>query len=113
MILQKNNMPNYRILQVKKNRFDGEVGEVSMLFNPENKRYFEITADEKNQMLQSHGNFKKILKQRIEKYGTVEPEKKEDQLAMKIVQSQESKDKKAIGTKMMIKQDLEYFEKLR
>lgn len=47
MILQKNNMPNYRILQVKKNRFDGEVGEVSLLFNPENKRYFEITSEEK------------------------------------------------------------------
>jgi twinkle protein len=44
MILQKSNMPNYRILQVKKNRFDGEVGEVSLLFNPENKRYFEITT---------------------------------------------------------------------
>lgn len=51
MILQKNNMPNYRILQVKKNRFDGEVGEVSLLFNPENKRYFEITAEEKQKML--------------------------------------------------------------
>jgi hypothetical protein len=40
-------MPNYRILQVKKNRFDGEVGEVSLLFNPDNKRYFEITSEEK------------------------------------------------------------------
>jgi len=34
-------------MQVKKNRFDGEVGEVSMLFNPDNKRYFEITPEEK------------------------------------------------------------------
>lgn len=74
MILQKNNMQNYRILQVKKNRFDGEVGEVSMLFNPENKRYFEITSEEKQKMLLSHGNYKAIIKDRIAKYGTVEPE---------------------------------------
>lgn len=47
MILQKSHMPNYRILQVKKNRFDGEVGEVALLFNPDNKRYFEITTEEK------------------------------------------------------------------
>lgn len=73
MILQKNNLPNYRILQVKKNRFDGEVGEVSMLFNPDNKRYFEITQEEKTSMLTSHGNYKKILKDRITKYGAVEP----------------------------------------
>lgn len=33
IILQKNNVPNHRIVQVKKNRFDGEIGEVSMLFN--------------------------------------------------------------------------------
>jgi twinkle protein len=76
MILQKNNMQNYRILQVKKNRFDGEVGEVSMLFNPENKRYFEITTEEKQKMLLSHGNYKAIIKDRIAKYGTVEPEEK-------------------------------------
>ena len=83
-------MPNYRILQVKKNRFDGEVGEVSMLFNPENKRYFEITAEEKNQMLLSHGNYKNIFKTRIDKYGVVEPIKKdnEDTLAMKLVKSE-------------------------
>lgn len=64
LILQKNNVQNYRIMQVKKNRFDGEVGEVSMLFNPENKRYFEITAEEKNLLLLSNGNFNNILKLR-------------------------------------------------
>jgi hypothetical protein len=58
---------------VKKNRFDGEVGEVSLLFNPDNKRYFEITTEEKQQMLLSQGNYKKIIKNRIEKYGSVEP----------------------------------------
>jgi twinkle protein len=73
MILQKNNLQNYRQLQVKKNRFDGEVGEVSLLFNPENKRYFEITPSERQILLQSHGDYKKIIKERIAKYGVVEP----------------------------------------
>lgn len=72
-------MPNYRIMQVKKNRFDGEVGEVSMLFNPENKRYFEITPEEKQLMLMTGGKYKTIIKQRIEKYGVVEPEKDKDE----------------------------------
>jgi hypothetical protein len=44
-------------MQVKKNRFDGEVGEVSMLFNPDNKRYFEITPEEKQKLLLTGGNF--------------------------------------------------------
>ena len=73
MILQKNNLQNYRQLQVKKNRFDGEVGEVSLLFNPDNKRYFEITPSERQILLQSHGDYKKIIKERIAKYGVVEP----------------------------------------
>lgn len=84
MILQKNNMPNYRILQVKKNRFDGEVGEVSLLFNPENKRYFEITSEEKQKMLLTNGNYKSIFTQRIEKYGSVEPVIDTSSIAMKI-----------------------------
>jgi hypothetical protein len=58
---------------VKKNRFDGEVGEVSMLFNPDNKRYFEITPAERQILLQSHGDYKKIIKERISKFGVVEP----------------------------------------
>ena len=78
-------MQNYRILQVKKNRFDGEVGEVSMLFNPENKRYFEITAEEKQKMLLSHGNYKAIIKERLAKYGTVEPEEKTSEIDLKVI----------------------------
>ena len=73
LILQKTQIPNYRLMQVKKNRFDGEVGEVSMLFNPSNKRYFEITAEEKQHMLMTNGNFQSIIKQREKKYGVVEP----------------------------------------
>ncbi len=36
-----------------------------MLFNPDNKRYFEITPQEKQELLLSHGNFKKIINNRI------------------------------------------------
>lgn len=65
-------MANHRMLQVKKNRFDGEVGEVNLLFNPDNKRYFEITLEEKNQLLLTKGNYKKIFDERIKKLGSIE-----------------------------------------
>ena len=73
MILQKTTTPNLRFLQVKKNRFDGEVGEVGMLFNPDNKRYIEITPEEKLSMLLHNGAYDKIIKERIKKFGTIEP----------------------------------------
>jgi len=31
---------------VKKNRYDGDVGNQHLAFNPENKRYFEINQKE-------------------------------------------------------------------
>lgn len=84
MILQKNNLPNFRVLQVKKNRFDGEVGEVSLLFNADNKRYFEITPAERQQMLLTQGNYKAIIEARKAKYGRVEPELEPWTIDMKI-----------------------------
>ncbi len=60
-------------MQVKKNRFDGEVGEVSMLFNTENKRYFEISPEERMQLLLAGGNLKPVFEARQQKYGTLEP----------------------------------------
>lgn len=44
-----------------------------MLFNPENKRYFEITPEEKQLLLLSGGNFNSVIKQRKAKFGEVEP----------------------------------------
>eukprot|EP00347_Sterkiella_histriomuscorum_P022319 403330901 len=46
MILQKFQTPNLRNIQIKKNRFDGEVGEAQLIFNVENKRYVEIDQEE-------------------------------------------------------------------
>lgn len=43
MILQKPEVPNLRTVQVKKNRYDGDVGQQHLAFCPDNKRYFEIS----------------------------------------------------------------------
>jgi hypothetical protein len=118
MILQKNNIANYRILQVKKNRFDGEVGEVSMLFNPDNKRYFEITQEEKSKMLLSGGNYKGIIKDRINKYGAVEPTEVMQNIDMKVRVEDKGmaalrKQAKESKIKQLAKQDIEFYHKLR
>ena len=65
MILQKTNISNFRKLQVKKNRFDGDVGEVSMAFNADNKRYFEITEQERRDIALRFGNIENLKKARI------------------------------------------------
>ena len=36
-----------------------------MIFNPDNKRYIEITPDERNTLLLKNGQIEYILKQRI------------------------------------------------
>ncbi len=47
-ILQKSaEIPNYRMLQVVKNRFDGEVGQAGLAFNKQTKRYFELNKIER------------------------------------------------------------------
>lgn len=73
MILQKTNVPNFRKLEIKKNRFDGDVGEVSMAFNPDNKRYFEITEQEKRELVLTNGSFKTLRDMRMKKFGMIEP----------------------------------------
>ena len=45
-ILQKSELPNLRTLQIKKNRYDGDIGNQHLAFYPETKRYFEITPYE-------------------------------------------------------------------
>ena len=48
-ILQKaqENVPNYRRLQLVKNRFNGFTGETSLAFSPSSRRYFELFHQEK------------------------------------------------------------------
>lgn len=74
MILQKSaEVPNYRILQLVKNRFDGEVGQAGLGFNKDTKRYFELTKIERDLLARENGDVTKILEKRQEKYNCPEP----------------------------------------
>lgn len=46
---------------------------MSLAFNPENKRYFEISEREKRDLLLSGGSLAKIKEDRMKKYGSIEP----------------------------------------
>ena len=74
-ILQKatENVPNYRRLQLVKNRFNGFTGETSLAFSPSSRRYFELFHQEKEPFIQSNGNIKKLVEARKEKFGCIEP----------------------------------------
>jgi len=71
IILQKTNTPYLRKLDVRKNRFDGDVGEVSLAFNTDNKRYFEISKKEKDDLVISR-NVDKLKKERLRQFNTIE-----------------------------------------
>ncbi len=45
LILQKSldNTPNFRRLQLVKNRYNGRTGETSLAFDPNTRRYFELS----------------------------------------------------------------------
>ena len=42
-ILQKRD--NYRIFEIKKNRFDGDVGKVALGYNKKNKNFFQLKRE--------------------------------------------------------------------
>lgn len=74
MILQKSaDIPNYRMLQVIKNRFDGEVGQAGLAFNKQTKRYFELNKIERDQFAKEDGDVQKMIDRRMEKFQCVEP----------------------------------------
>lgn len=79
MILQKHeDMPNVRTIQVKKNRYDGELGSQHMAFYPENKRYIEISPFEFNIFKDGHGSVDTLIEHRRKKNdGEIEPELEE------------------------------------
>lgn len=66
-------MPNFRRLQVIKNRYTGNVGEIGLAFNPKSRRYFELTSHEREVFLKSNGDVKKLIDSRMNKYGCIEP----------------------------------------
>ena len=44
MILQ--NREKYRVLEIKKNRFDGDLGKKGLIFDRETKSYYELNLQE-------------------------------------------------------------------
>jgi|LauGreDrversion4_2_1035121.scaffolds.fasta_scaffold175230_1 hypothetical protein len=74
MILQKSaETPGYRMLQVVKNRFDGEVGQAGLAFNKDTRRYLELNKIERDLFVKEEGDVKKLLERRMSSYSTVEP----------------------------------------
>jgi twinkle protein len=77
MILQKHpEIHNLRTIEIKKNRYDGGVGNQPLGFNPDNKRYFEITPQEFTVMNNSNGKMgiDNLISHRKKKFdGEVEP----------------------------------------
>jgi hypothetical protein len=59
-----------------KNRYDGEIGNQHLAFNPENKRYFEITQFEHQVYTDNpKGGIAKLIDSRKKKYdGEIEPQ---------------------------------------
>ena len=59
MILQKTETQNYRVIQVEKNRFDGEVGQQGMAFDKNTKRYFELNKVERELFIKEEGDIQR------------------------------------------------------
>ena len=75
MILQKSEIPNIREIQIKKNRYDGDVGNQYLAFNPENKRYFEISPFEHQVYTGGKGTIESLINHRKKKFdGEIEPQ---------------------------------------
>ena len=59
---------------VKKNRYDGDVGNQHLAFYRENKRYFEITNFEHQVYTERGGNLDMLINHRKKKFdGEIEP----------------------------------------
>ena len=109
MILQKSELPNMRTVQIKKNRYDGDVGNQHMAFNPENKRYFEVTPFEHQVFEERGGKIEGLIQHRLKKYdGELEPHLAELALKNPRVKLQTPKNK--IEDIMM--EDFETIEKM-
>ena len=62
LILQKTeNVPNVRTLMVKKNRYDGELGNQHMAFLPDTRRYIEISKFEYDAFAEKNGTIDGLI----------------------------------------------------
>ena len=70
-------MQNYkglRIIEVAKNRFDGTTGKAVLSFQQNNCRFFELSENEFVDFTKNDKKIENIIQDRINKYGSVEPE---------------------------------------
>jgi hypothetical protein len=84
-ILQKSSegIPNYRKIELVKNRYNGITGSTHLAFNSKSRRYIELYQKEIDPYMKSNGDIKLFTESRIEKYGTIEPELYADSMANK------------------------------
>jgi len=65
IILQ--NRPKYRVVDIKKNRFDGDLGKIPLGFDRDTKRFFELKEGEVMTLHRTPETIKEIIEQRKEK----------------------------------------------
>ena len=75
-ILIIQNREKFKVIDIKKNRFDGEIGRVPLIFNKENKRFQSITLFELENLL-SGKTVQELLKEKEQKGTQEEPGSKE------------------------------------
>ena len=82
-ILQKSSdgVPNYRKLELVKNRYNGITGSTHLAFNPKSRRYIELYSKEIDPYLKSNGDIKLFVESREQKYGKIEPELYDETMA--------------------------------
>lgn len=58
------NRPKYRIIEVRKNRFDGELGKIPLGFNKENKQFLELSEEEVFQLHRTNISIEDVMARR-------------------------------------------------
>ena len=74
----------YRLLDIRKNRFDGETGRVGLGYNKDIKRFTELTESEMEQMNKSHKTVEDIFQERLLNTTPI-PDKESEQTKSTIV----------------------------
>lgn len=89
--------PKFRIIDIKKNRYDGETGRIALGFEKDTKRFFELTEDEVVQLHRTSTTLAQIVKARKE---NMQPEE-EVELGQEISKLKK-KDSSVLGTEKVL-----------
>lgn len=60
------NRDHYRVLEVKKNRYDGDVGRKGLIFDRDTKRFFELSRSQVGSLIDGKRSNSEILKEIFE-----------------------------------------------